>query len=170
LKARRRRRVSKRKASEAKPELAEGDVLTPREQRFLFELASGKSGADAYLALGKCSRKSARESASRLYRVIRRKAGFHDRLEAFGLGEARLAAEIEKRLNAMTARYYQDQSLGNFEDNATRMRATELLAQMNGALTKDIAAAIERGAAVIPMPLSVEQWAKIVEGQGWRPK
>lgn len=53
-------------------------------------------------------------------------------LESAGLGEIRLLREVEKQLTATVTKYYQDQSLGDHTDNAVRMRATELLADLLG--------------------------------------
>ena len=53
-------------------------------------------------------------------------------LESAGLGEVRLVREIEKQLNAVVTRYFKDTSLGEHTDNAVRMRATELLADLLG--------------------------------------
>jgi len=48
------------------------------------------------------------------------------------MGEERLLEEIHKRLNAKVTKFHQDKSLGQFEDNTTRMHATKLLADMHG--------------------------------------
>lgn len=44
----------------------------------------------------------------------------------------RLARELDKMLGAMVTKYFKDQSLGDHEDNTTRMRAVELLADLLG--------------------------------------
>ncbi len=44
----------------------------------------------------------------------------------------RLANEVDKRLNSMVTKFHGAKKLGDFEDNATRMRATELLADLRG--------------------------------------
>ena len=54
------------------------------------------------------------------------------KLEAAGLGEIRLLKELDSKLQAKVTKYYQDQSLGDHEDNTTQMRATELLAELLG--------------------------------------
>jgi hypothetical protein len=59
-------------------------------------------------------------------------------LESAGLGEMRLIREIENQLNAKITKYYQDQSLGDHTDNAVRMRATELLADLLGKRKADL--------------------------------
>lgn len=51
-------------------------------------------------------------------------------LESAGLGEDRLAVEINKRLAAKVTKFHQDKIVCDVEDNATRMRATELLADL----------------------------------------
>jgi 2-phospho-L-lactate guanylyltransferase (CobY/MobA/RfbA family) len=59
-------------------------------------------------------------------------------LEAAGLGEERLLREIRKRLDARITKYFKDVSLGEHTDNAVRMRATELLADLLGKRRTDI--------------------------------
>jgi len=59
-------------------------------------------------------------------------------LEAAGLGYDRLLAEVDARLNAKVTKHYKDEELGDFEDNTTRTRATELLADILGVRKKEI--------------------------------
>jgi hypothetical protein len=48
------------------------------------------------------------------------------------MGEERLLSEINKRLQAKFTKFYKNKKLGDFEDNITRQRATELLAEILG--------------------------------------
>jgi len=77
-------------------------------------------------------------------------------LESSGLGEERLLLELEKRLNAEITKYYQDVSLGNHTDNAVRMRATELLAELLGKRKAEIDLHTD-SIEVIPAPRPEEQ-------------
>lgn len=49
-----------------------------------------------------------------------------------GLGEVRLLREVQARLAAVETKFWQGKSLGEFSDNAVRMRATEVLADLLG--------------------------------------
>jgi HSP20 family molecular chaperone IbpA len=53
-------------------------------------------------------------------------------LEAFDLGVDRLFHEINQRLGAQKTEFYEGRAVAEVEDNATRMRATELLADLHG--------------------------------------
>lgn len=48
-----------------------------------------------------------------------------------GLGYERIFPKLEEMLEAKITKFYQDRSLGEFTDNATRMRALELLADLH---------------------------------------
>ena len=48
-----------------------------------------------------------------------------------GLGYERIFPKLEEMLEAKVTKFYQDQSLGEFTDNATRMRALELLTDLH---------------------------------------
>ena len=76
------------------------------------------SETEAYLAITNPQKEITRESAKVLGSRL---------MEAYGLDDARLAQELDLRLKANTERFFKDESLGIFDDNATRMRATELL-------------------------------------------
>ena len=66
------------------------------------------------------------------YKTNKKKIDWSAKLEAAGLSEDRLLQELEKRLNAKVTKFYQDENLGEFEDNTTQQRATELLADLLG--------------------------------------
>jgi len=53
-------------------------------------------------------------------------------LDEAGLGEERIYAKLEELLEATTVKHYKDQELGPYTDNATRMRALELLVDLHG--------------------------------------
>ena len=50
----------------------------------------------------------------------------------------RLLAELNQKLSAKVTKYYQDESLGDHEDNATQMRAVELLADILGVKKREV--------------------------------
>ena len=54
------------------------------------------------------------------------------KLEELGRGMDRLFRERDKRLNAEITKHFKGMSLGQFEDNKTRMEATKLLADILG--------------------------------------
>lgn len=51
-------------------------------------------------------------------------------LTAAGLDDARIAVKLNEMLDAETERFFKEKSLGLFTDNATRMRALELLTEL----------------------------------------
>jgi hypothetical protein len=107
--------------------------LTPRELTFLLGYAEGKSATDAYLEIRPgIERESARVSACRMLKRIIMRATWPKILEASNLAEMRFVRELDARLKAVVTKHYQDKSLGEFEDNGTRMRATELLGRILG--------------------------------------
>lgn len=65
-------------------------------------------------------------------RAHKKKIDWSALLEAAGLGEDRLVREINLRLDAKVSKFYKGEFLGDFEDNRTRMQATELLADLLG--------------------------------------
>lgn len=109
--------------------------LTARERRFLFAVIAGKSGAVAYLEIAMkagLTAEKARAPASRMLARIKTKVDWPRLLEAVDLGELRLFRELERKLKAMTTKFYEDRAIIDVEDNSTQMRAVELLADLLG--------------------------------------
>jgi hypothetical protein len=75
---------------------------------------------------------SYRKMGSRMLQRIKSKVDWPRLMESAGLGEMRLLQEIEKRYGAMETHFYQDKVVAECEDNGTRMRATELHADLLG--------------------------------------
>jgi hypothetical protein len=107
--------------------------LTARERRLLLAHIAGASLTEAYLQLKPdVDRVSAANLGSRMLKRILTKAPWEQLLRDAGLGDDRLMRELEARLTAMETKIWQGKPVGDFVDNATRMRATELLAEMLG--------------------------------------
>ncbi len=100
-------------------------------------------------------------------------------LEAAHLGDERLLREIRQRLRAKTTHFWQDHVVVDCEDNATRMRATELLARLLGKdkAELNVSGRVELGTAAEMSPAEraafrdayKKRLAKELEAEGWRP-
>jgi hypothetical protein len=99
-------------------------------------------------------------------------------LESAGLGEMRLLRELEKRLGAMETHFYQDQVVADCEDNGTRMRATDLLADLLGKRKAEVAISGHLDFNVADTsPAERAQWiedhmhaiTKLLQARGWKP-
>jgi hypothetical protein len=77
------------------------------------------------------SEKSIRQCASNMLRRIKAKVDWPRLMESAGHGEIRLLRELDKRLNQQKTIVADKQAL-DVEDGPTRMRATELLADLLG--------------------------------------
>jgi len=114
--------------------------LTLRERRFLrLVLVRGLSLKDAYAQTANPNQVLAESTADsngcRLYARIKAKLGAHDwqgKLDAVDLGDTRLLEEISAGLRAMKTEFYQGVAVADCEDNGTRQRARELLADILG--------------------------------------
>jgi len=62
---------------------------------------------------------------------LKEKHDWDQLLSDAGLGYERIFPKLEEMLEAKVTKFYQDQPLGDFTDNATRMRALELLADLH---------------------------------------
>ena len=125
-------------------QIAELGKLTPREAQFLRAYIKGTPMDQAYLSVLPAGHKpmtddNARKSGSRMLKRIREKVDWPRLMESAGLGELRTLREVDARLKATKVEFYQGQIVkdkdGNpllLEDNGTRMRATELLVDLNG--------------------------------------
>ncbi len=63
---------------------------------------------------------------------LKEKHDWDQLLSDAGLGYERIFPKLEEMLEAKITKFYQDESLGEFTDNATRMRALELLTDLHG--------------------------------------
>lgn len=107
--------------------------LTPREVKFFLAYIDGATYQDAYLSIRPgLSAESARKMGSRMAKTIKTKINWQGTLELAGLGEMRLAQEINLRLKAMSTEFYEGKAITDVQDNGTRMRATALLADLHG--------------------------------------
>jgi hypothetical protein len=105
-----------------------GEKITGKEWNALLLSVQGYSDLKAYKTLfPNATEKTASAGACRYFKRIRQKLSYDDELQLFNLGKGRVLQEIEKRLNAE-----QTHNGENYPDNTTRMRATELLAKING--------------------------------------
>ena len=162
------------------------NALTILERKFLYHfLELGDQGL-AYKKTYPKRRltiKSCQESGSRMMGVIRSKEGFHEFLNRAGLGEEQIAIELKKRLNACTQKEYIVEEVTMYrgrrrtkkvvvegavrEDNATRMRATELLARIHGKEVTKVESESKIVAAVVVLPAKAteEEWVRMVSGE-----
>src|SRR4030042_6274232 len=113
--------------------MAKASHLTPKEAQFFKAYIRGVSAADAYMRLRPdVTRESARSNGCRMLKRIKSKVDWEAKLDAADLSEVRLLREIHQRLKAETTHFWQNESVADVTDNATRMRATELLAELLG--------------------------------------
>lgn len=116
--------------------IAETGKLTPREAMFFRAYIKGSKIGDAYLAClpeehPQMNDDNARKAGWRMLRRIKQKVDWPRLMESAGLGVMRVLQEEEKRLGAMKSEFYEGEEVAVVEDNGTRMRATELLADLN---------------------------------------
>ncbi len=108
-------------------------ALKLKERAFLKRYLKDFNVTQSYLFVYPRAKKaSAKANGSRLLKQIIPKVNWSEILRLHGLDDFRLAEEIDKRLKATVVKHYLDEKLGDFADNATRMKATELLAEMLG--------------------------------------
>jgi len=109
--------------------------ITAVEWEALRLTFSGKSDVQAYrLTHPNAGKLTAQKAASAFFRRVRGKLSKSEELELRNLGRSRVFEELEKRLNSLTTEFYQGKKVTDCEDNTTRMKATELLARINGLL------------------------------------
>lgn len=149
------------------PEKKEMQKLTSRERRFLIKYLECGHIGNAYLYISpKTKVSNSFASGSRLMKNIKTKISWDQLLEEAGLGETRLMMELDKRLNAEHERFYQDKSLGTFEDNQTRMKATDLLADILGVKKREVKIDNTYRGHIFLIPAetgSLDAWTKEVE-------
>jgi hypothetical protein len=147
--------------------------LTIRERRFIQEYVKGFDYATAYdkafpVQPGKSGRSREVSSANgrRVWERIRPRIEFRELLEHAGLGNARLAHELQHRLSSTKVNVHYDEKLGTFKDsaphpdNGTRMEGTKLLARVLGAeITREEVNIKALSAQVlIPAKATVDDW------------
>ena len=114
-------------------EINESDRLTISERRFFYAyLRMGEQKAAFLLAFPHKKLKNPDSAATKLMRRLKEKHDWDQLLSDAGLGYERIFPKLEEMLEAKTEKFYQDRSLGEFTDNATRMRALELLTDLHG--------------------------------------
>lgn len=116
--------------------------LTARERRYLHNrLGTPRmEETEAYLAASQrpdgsypCTRDTAHVSACRMEARLRaRPALWQDILSAAGIDDYALAGDLNWARNAMRTEFYQGRAVADVEDNGTRMRAIELIAELLG--------------------------------------
>jgi hypothetical protein len=120
--------------------------ITPKEMCFLGEYIKNNYNKKlAYKALfpeNNSEDNVLSALASKYYRRITDKiniqANFTDYLDLLNVGYSRLAEEIDKGLNSMKTEFYKGHVVAECEDNTTRQRARELLADVLGAKKQNI--------------------------------
>jgi hypothetical protein len=108
--------------------------LSMRERRFLFAVIGGATAAASYLALATkpMDLEHARAPASRMFARIKGKLDWAALLEDAGLGELRILRELEAALNATKRIFFNGQQIAEVPDNAARIDALVLLADLLG--------------------------------------
>jgi hypothetical protein len=136
--------------------------LSIRERRFLLSHVEGHSLTECYLLLKpEADRVVAATLGSRMMRRIEKKLSWGEILEEAELGDVRLLTELEARLRATFTKHWQNISLGEFTDNAVRMRATELLADRRGRRKAEVN--LHTDTIEIRLPPSPEQLARLTD-------
>ena len=62
----------------------------------------------------------------------KKKIDWQEWLDAYDLGDSRIARDLDAQLKSTVVRHWKDEEIGTYADNATRQRALELLAEING--------------------------------------
>lgn len=115
--------------------------MTPTERRaWELYLYHGYNQTQAYIETHKAAQealridrdKDYRRQASRYFLNIKNKLSERGLLEAYDLGDDRLFRELNERLESMKTEFYKGKPIAECIDNTTRMRATELLADILG--------------------------------------
>jgi hypothetical protein len=109
------------------------EKLTIRERKF-FEayLRTGKQITAFQEAFPNSKLKKPDVAACKLMRRIKDKHDWERLLEEAGLGFERIYTKLEELLEATTVKHYKDKEVGIYTDNATRIRALELLVDLHG--------------------------------------
>ncbi len=110
-------------------------TLTVKERAFFLRYLDDFNATRSYRSIYPRTKKAAaKSSGSRLLKRIIEKVDWREILRLYGLDDFRLAREIDNRLKAKVTKFHGAKNLGDFEDNATRMKATVLLAEIFGRL------------------------------------
>ncbi len=108
-------------------------TLTVKERAFFLCYLETFNFTRSYqFVYPRAKKSSAKSNARRLFKRIIEKVDWREILRLYGLDDFRLAREIDNRLKATVVKFHLDKKLGDFADNATRMKATALLAEMFG--------------------------------------
>ena len=95
-----------------------------------------------------------------------------------GLGEMRFMQELGKRYEAMETKFYKGEAIGDVEDNATRMAATNLHADLLGKRKSELKVSGNLNVTAADMsPEERKQWieqnraalGKQLLAFGWKP-
>jgi len=113
----------------------EADGLTVGQRRFFHAyLRMGTQIGAFELAFPEKFKKLKKPevAACKMMKRIKENCNWDRLLSESGLGYERIFPKLEEMLEAKVTKFYQDESLGEFTDNATRMRALELLTDLHG--------------------------------------
>lgn len=96
---------------------------------------SGMSDIQAYKHTHpKAKEATCQKTAYAFFKRIRAKLSKSEELQMRNLSHSRVFTEIEKRLNATSPYFFKGDFIQDYDDNTTRMKATALLAKINGLL------------------------------------
>jgi hypothetical protein len=113
------------------------------------------------------SDKACAQAGSRLLAKLKANGAFLEMMDAVGLGDTRLLAEIEARLTAMRTQGYAYRGEvieREYEDNQTRMAATQLLMRLRGRDVTKVEQTVQgmHAVVVVPAEMDIEAWRKLV--------
>lgn len=129
-----------------------------KERRFLSEyFRNGCNAKRAYLKIAPdVTERTAEELGSKLLARVKKKDCWIDILEAAGLDDMRLASSLDALLMAKKTEFYQGVPVAEVEDNSTRIRATELLAELRGRRKHEVSVVSELPQLVMRFPDDTE--------------
>lgn len=120
--------------------------ITAKEWNALLLTVQGDSDLQAYKkTFPNATPKTAAGAACRFFRRIREKLTQEQELALFDLGRGRFYRELEKRLDAQTPVFFQGKKIADIPDNTTRMKATDILAKINGVYNAPQESGYEQG-------------------------
>ena len=111
------------------------EKLTPRERAFMTKLLACNNQKTAYLFVSPgVVDSTAKSQGSKMVKRIKSKVDWARLLEEYGFDDFTLLYGLKGMLNARTTKFWRDKKIATVVDNATRMRAIELLANLRGKL------------------------------------